>query len=121
MQKTHLSRAGLLCLFLLCYFLLPAQTSVIKGIIRDEKGQPIPNVSVVVRSTSVGTTTDSQGSFSINAKHGDILDISSVGFKNQTFTVGKSTQIEIQLESNVSSLSDVVVIGYGTSRKKDLT
>lgn len=121
MKKTLLSRAGILCLLLLCYSFLSAQTHTIKGNIKDEKGDPVPNASVVVRRSSVGTTTDGQGNFSITAKQGDVLDISSVGFKSRSFTIGKSTQIEISMESDVSSLSDVVVIGYGTSRKKDLT
>ncbi|MGN6436014.1 MAG: SusC/RagA family TonB-linked outer membrane protein, partial [Agriterribacter sp.] len=121
MQRTLVSRAGMLCLFLLCRSLLFAQTKTLQGVVKDEKDNPVPNVSIVVRATSVGTTTDSHGNFSITAKQGDVLDISSVGFKNQSITVGKSAQISITLESDVSSLSDVVVIGYGTSRKKDLT
>jgi TonB-linked SusC/RagA family outer membrane protein len=97
---------------------LPAE---IKGVIKDEKGSPLAGVSVVVKGTQRGTSTGTDGSFSIEAKAGEVLEFSIVGYKKTSVTVGKTTSINLQMEVEVVAGNEVVVIGYGTQKKSDLT
>lgn len=116
--------AKVLCLFLLCFGLTQnafSQTKTITGTITDDKGSPLANASVIVKGSTVGTTSDENGKFSINAKKGDALEVSEVGYKTTSVVVRDATDIPITLQSDASSLTDVVVIGYGTAKKKDLT
>ncbi|WP_245729164.1 SusC/RagA family TonB-linked outer membrane protein [Niabella drilacis] len=96
-----------------------SQTKTIAGTVTDDQGKPIPNVSVVLKGSSSGAATDAEGKFLIAAKAGDELEFSSVGFK--TLSVKASADMSVQMVSDVANLTDVVVIGYGTARKKDLT
>lgn len=98
-----------------------SQTKTVTGTVTDDKGNPLPNVSVVLKGATLGTATDAEGKFSIAAKTGDELEFSSVGFKTTTVRANAATVMSVQLTADVSSLTDVVVIGYGTARKKDLT
>ncbi|WP_300604464.1 TonB-dependent receptor [Niabella sp.] len=97
------------------------QTKTAIGTVTDDKGSPLPNVSVVLKGATSGTATDAEGKFSIAAKNGDELEFSSVGFKTTTRKVNLTAPMSVQLVADVASLTDVVVIGYGTTRKKDLT
>ncbi|WP_236059886.1 SusC/RagA family TonB-linked outer membrane protein [Chitinophaga rhizophila] len=95
---------------------------VITGIVTDEKGQPLPGVSVVVKSSRVGTMTNDKGVFSLEAKNeADTLQISYIGYRTQEVVVNGRSQLNIQLALSENSLADVVVIGYGSVRKGDLT
>jgi TonB-linked SusC/RagA family outer membrane protein len=96
---------------------------VIHGRVVNQKGEPLQNVSVLIAGTKIGTTTDNDGRFSLTApdNRNIALEISSVGFKTQRLKIEKQTQVNITLEEDVAGLSDVVVIGYGTARKRDLT
>lgn len=94
----------------------------IRGKVSNSKGEAIQNASVVIGGTKVGTTTDNEGRFSITVPNNNAeLVFSSVGFKNKTVKVGKQTEINVSLEEDISGLNDVVVIGYGTAKKKDVT
>ncbi|MFT3750141.1 MAG: TonB-dependent receptor [Agriterribacter sp.] len=112
-------------MFLLLFFGMGlnvfSQTKTITGTIIDEKNNPVPNVSIIIRGGSSGTTSDANGKFSIQAKEGDVLEFSSVGFKSATSRVGTQNEIVISIQSDAASLTDVVIIGYGSARKKDLT
>ncbi|MCF3111072.1 TonB-dependent receptor [Niabella sp. CC-SYL272] len=111
-------------LMLLCpCFMLHSfgQTKTVVGTVTDDKGSPLPNVSIVLKGATSGTATDAEGKFSIAAKAGDELEFSSVGFKTVTLKANVNAPMAVQLAADVSSLTDVVVIGYGTARKKDLT
>jgi TonB-linked SusC/RagA family outer membrane protein len=96
---------------------------VIHGRVVNQQGEPLQNVSVLIAGTKIGTTSDRDGRFSLTAPDNKnvVLEISSVGFKTQRLKVDKQTQVNITLEEDVAGLSDVVVVGYGTTRKKDLT
>lgn len=83
--------------------------------------QPLTDVTVLIKGTSVYTSTDSTGTFVITAKTGDVLVISRVGYLQKEITVGKSSNIELKLDENGLDLKDVVVIGYGKTRRKDVT
>lgn len=111
---------------LLCVVLavtqLAAQTRTIKGKVIDSKSNPIANASVVVKGSTTGTTTNADGDFTINVPAtAKALVISSLNFKSQELTLGTRTSFSVSLESAVSDLQEVVVVGYGTSKKVDIT
>ena len=94
----------------------------IKGIVTDEKGEKLPGVSVIVKGTTRGTTTASNGDFSISIPDNKAtLVFSFVGFLNQEILVGNRTQINVVLLQDSKSLEEVVVVGYGTVKKSDIT
>jgi TonB-linked SusC/RagA family outer membrane protein len=94
----------------------------IKGTVSDQGGNPVPNASVLNRTRKKGTQTDAAGAFTIAASEKDVLEISSVGYVTQTYRVtGRSADLTFTLSPQVSDLNAVVMIGYGSSQKKDLT
>lgn len=94
----------------------------ITGKVIDEKGEPIPNASVMVKGSNTGTVTKSDGTYSItvpaNAKH---IVISSVDMNTEEISIGTQTTINTTLRASDKSLQEVVVVGYGTQRKSDIT
>ena len=92
----------------------------IKGIVSDKSG-PIPGVSVTVKKSKTGTTTDNNGAFIIRAEKGEVLVFSMIGYSPQEIIVGTQTNINITLEQAANSLNDVVVVGYGQQKKINLT
>jgi len=95
--------------------------ATVKGVVTDENGKPAQGVSVTVKNTPRGTTTDATGHFSIQASSNDVLVISHVGHADQELLVGKKTDFNIQLQTVEKAMSEVVVVGYGTQKKKDVT
>ncbi|WP_229216997.1 SusC/RagA family TonB-linked outer membrane protein [Dyadobacter luteus] len=96
--------------------------TIIVGSINDEKDQPVPGASVVLKGSMKGTTTDSEGKFSLSIpKSGSILVVSFLGYKRQEIEVGSKTTFQIKLELSTDELQEVVVVGYGTQRKQTLT
>ena len=92
-----------------------------KGVVEDESGEPLIGATVMVKGTSTGGATDIDGNFAINVKNGDVLVFSYIGYTSQEVKVTGQNNITIKLSENSAVLEDVVVIGYGTARKKDLT
>ena len=102
--------------------LLWAQNKQISGTVTDEKGTPLPGVSVQIKSTTRGVATDFDGKYSIEASQGNVLLFSSMGYASQEKTVGgKSSVINVQLKEDTQELGEVVVVGYGTQKKENLT
>jgi hypothetical protein len=95
--------------------------TVITGTVSNQNGQPVPGASIAVQGTTTGTVTDSAGYFRIDVPGNAVLVISSVGFQQQTVPVANQTSLQVTLIENVTGLNDVVVVGYTTQRKKDLT
>ncbi|QEC43639.1 SusC/RagA family TonB-linked outer membrane protein [Pseudobacter ginsenosidimutans] len=93
----------------------------IQGTVTDEKGMPLTGVSVQIKGTKKGVTTDAKGSFAIDADPGAVLVISFVGYEAQEIAVNKQTNLQVKLQSSSSELEQLVVIGYGTVRKRDVT
>ncbi|MDP2527067.1 SusC/RagA family TonB-linked outer membrane protein [Maribacter dokdonensis] len=91
----------------------------VSGNVSDEEG-PLPGASVIVKGTTRGTTTDFDGNFTIEANASDALQVSYIGYEPQSITVGSQTQLNIILIAG-NKLDEVVVIGYGTTKKSDLT
>lgn len=98
-----------------------AQSNEVIGKVTDETGFPLPGVSILKVGSSTGTVTDIDGSFSIKADTGERLQFSYLGFKSQTLTVENSTELTVVLREDVSNLDEVVVIGYGSASKRELT
>jgi TonB-linked SusC/RagA family outer membrane protein len=98
-----------------------AQTKVVKGTIKDASGLPVPGVNVLIKGSQNGVSTDLDGSYSISAAPGNVLTYSFIGFKKQEITVGNATTYDVVLKEDDNSLEEVVVVGYGTKKKKDLT
>ncbi|MFT4072660.1 MAG: TonB-dependent receptor [Dysgonamonadaceae bacterium] len=92
----------------------------VKGKVTDEQKEPLIGVSVFVKGTTNGTTTDLDGNFTLQANAGDQLILTYVGMKDQTVTATNSP-LNVMLESNQRVLTETVVIGYGTAKKADLT
>ena len=92
------------------------------GNVKDLKGLPIPGVSVFIKGTSTGITTDSDGKFSLNIpSDAKILVFSFVGMKTQEVAIGNKASFSILMEDVTIGLGEIVAVGYGTQRKKDLT
>ncbi|MEQ8554168.1 MAG: TonB-dependent receptor [Cyclobacteriaceae bacterium] len=93
----------------------------VSGNILDENGEPLPGASIVVKGTTVGTTTDFEGNFQLNVSDSDILTVSFVGYKALEIPVANRTSFNFKMEPDAEQLADVVVVGYGTQRKVNLT
>ena len=94
----------------------------ITGTITDQDGQPLPGASVVEKGTNNGTQSDFDGNFSISvADENAVLVVSYIGFATKEISVNGQTQLTISLDESASDLEEVVVVGYGTQKKSDLT
>ena len=98
-----------------------AQDVTVNGEVTDVNGMPLPGVNVIVQGTSTGASTDFDGLYSINAASNAVLEFSYLGYITQTKTVNGSLQINIVLQEDVSQLDEVVVIGYGTMERANVT
>ena len=94
----------------------------VSGRVSSARGEPLPGVSVSIKGTQTGTTTDAEGKFSITVPDEKaVLVFSYVGYSSQELTVGSRTTIDVTLEEAGRTMDEVVVIGYGTANKRDLT
>lgn len=116
-------RLGFLALVLCTGQAWADQGQVVSGkIISAEDNQPIPGVNILVKGTTSGTVTDTNGKYSINVPSSDaVLVFTSIGFATQEVTVGQQTTVDLTLNLDVTALSEIVVTGYGTQEKRDVT
>ncbi|GAL81122.1 SusC outer membrane protein [Algibacter lectus] len=111
----------------LLFFLLFAPTLIfaqnrVKGTVTEKATSiPLPGVNVVIKGTATGTATDFDGNFQIEAKNGDIFVVTYIGFQSQEITYSGQTTLNIQLNEDAALLNEIVVIGYGSTTKKDAT
>ena len=101
----------------------PAQADEkrITGTIVDNAGVPIIGANVSVKGTTTGTITDVDGNFSLSVPADAVVEISYIGYLTETFKVGNRSHLEVVLREDLQKLDEVVVVGYGTQRKKDVT
>ena len=97
-----------------------AQEKTITGIIYDSNGLILPGVNIIIKQTKINTQSDLEGKFTIKASEGNKIEFTFVGYMPKVITVGKSNDYKISMESD-SQLEEVVVIGYGTQKKKEVT
>jgi TonB-dependent starch-binding outer membrane protein SusC len=135
MRKNPTSFRETLHVFLKTRFFLPvlllhlvvlpvqAQVSRVTGIVKDKSGNPIPSVSVNIKGVTLGTTTNEKGEYALDvpATGSPVLVFSFVGYLDKEEPVRGRTAIDVVMQDNISSLDDVVVIGYGRQKKRDVT
>lgn len=114
-------RSLLFVIMLLVAFAANAQTRTITGIITNEKNEPVEAATIQVKGKTTGVISNETGYYAISANNNDVLQFISVGYITQERPVGNLSEINVQLSATETSLSDVVVIGYGTQRKSDVT
>jgi TonB-linked SusC/RagA family outer membrane protein len=95
--------------------------TIITGTVKDEKGYPLAGAGISLKGTKKGTITKTDGSFSIDANVGDVLEFSFIGYNNKEITVGSSDHLSVVLQIAEKAENDVVVVGYGTQKKVNLT
>ncbi|MBR1409619.1 MAG: SusC/RagA family TonB-linked outer membrane protein [Prevotella sp.] len=111
-----------MALFLLCLFPMGALAqSIVKGTVHDETGEPVIGATIKVQGTNAGAITDFNGNFQIQAASDATLNVSYVGYASQSVKVAGKNNITIVLKEDNTTLNDVVVIGYGTMKKKLVT
>ncbi len=93
----------------------------VTGTVTDENDQGIPGANIVVQGTTNGTQSDFDGNYTISVPSGAVLVFSYLGYATQTITVGNQTTVNVKLQPDQEQLDEVIVIGYGTARKSDLT
>lgn len=98
-----------------------AQSRQITGTVTETNGSPIPGASVGVKGTSIGVVTDVTGSFKLVVPATGTLSVTIIGYASQEMTLGSGSVYNFKLASSTSALNEVVVIGYGTAKRKDLT
>jgi TonB-linked SusC/RagA family outer membrane protein len=121
-QLQLFSRNCLIMVFVsILNFVAFAQESQISGKISDSAGDGLPGASILIKGTNKGTTTDANGNFKLASPANATLLISSIGYLNQEVNVGGKSVINLSLETDTKALDEVVVVGYGTQKKSQMT
>ena len=121
-RSVSATKLGAIACLLAISTLTYGQTRTVSGTVIDNTtNEPVPGATVVIKGSTVGTVTDINGSYSIQASASDVLVFSFVGFQTQEATVGSRSVVDVGLDLDLTSLEEVVVIGYGTQTKKDVT
>lgn len=100
---------------------VPQQQRTVTGTVVDATGEPVIGANITVKGTTVGTVSDMDGKYSIQASPGSVLQVSYIGYLTQEIAVGNKSVINIRLVENQQALDEVVVVGYGTQKKVNLT
>jgi TonB-linked SusC/RagA family outer membrane protein len=119
-QSVKLTIASAVVMLLLCTPDLFAQTRTVSGTVKSE-GEALPGVTVTEKGTSNGTVTDSDGKFTISVSGSATLVFTFVGMTPQEVAVGSQTNLAVEMVADISQLEEVVIVGYGTAKKADLT
>src|SRR5690606_8495181 len=92
------------------------------GVVSDDAGNPLPGVNILVKGTLTGTTSDTNGRYSISVPSGDaVLVFSFIGYTTQEIPVGNQSAIDVTMVADVQTLGEITVVGYGTQRKETVT
>ncbi len=95
--------------------------NIINGMVKDEKGNALAGVSVIVKGTNKGTSTKGDGSFTIDANAGNVLEFTIVGYQKMSLTVGQSNNLNVAMKIEAAIGNEIVVIGFGSAKKKTIT
>jgi hypothetical protein len=94
----------------------------VRGHVQDELGKPIPGATILLKGTSIGAAADADGAYTLEAPDATgTLVVSAVGFTAQEVVIGSRTTVDVTLKTDVKSLNEVVVVGYGTQRRAEVT
>ncbi len=118
-NKLKILMGVILCV--LAYTSSYAQGKTITGVVTDASNLPVPGVNVIVKETKKGVTTDMDGKYSVSASSGETLVFTFIGFQTKEIKITGASSYNVALESENAALQEVVVVGYGTKKKKDLT
>jgi len=112
----------LIHLLLIFPIILFAQSKAITGTVTDENNMPLPGASILVKGLNIGSYTDFDGNFSLNVPEtGEVLVVSYLGYMTKELVISKNLTFNIQLDIDTNTLDEIVVVGYGTQRKSDIT
>ena len=120
-MKSQKKSGLILLLFLLLSLPAAAQSGALRGKVTDASGEPVPGAGILIKGTTQGVSTDLDGNFSLSAEPGTVLVISSLGYNEVEVVVGPSRTLNITLEEENTMLNELVVVGYGTQKKANLT
>lgn len=120
-KRLFKARGMLTLIFILMSMFASAQTKDITGTVIDANGETVIGASVTIKGTTAGTITDLDGKFSIKAAPENVIVIKFIGFLEQSLKVGNNTHFNVTLEEDNKMLEEVVVVGYGTQKKSDVT
>ena len=120
-MKLKCLRLSLLAVLTLVASVTFAQTKKITGKVLDEESKPLSGVSVTIKGKQTGTQTNANGEYSIDAAEGDVLIFSFTGLSTREVRVGTTSIIDITLDAKVGQMEEVVVTGYGTQKRKEVT
>ena len=127
MKLNHLNKAfrltSLLFVLLFSGYSLWGQSATIRGNVKDSRGDDLPGVNVIIKGTTLGTATNFDGDYQIQVENAAqaILIFRFIGYEEQEITVGAQRTINVILEESLTTLSEFVVIGYGSVQRRDLT
>ncbi|MFN8341443.1 MAG: TonB-dependent receptor [Cyclobacteriaceae bacterium] len=124
MKKVYKSvkQASLLLVLLFSSFAVLAQDRSVSGTVKDEQGSPMPGVNVVVKGTSTGTATDASGQYRLPVSSAnDVLVVSFIGYSTVEVAVGSQSVVDVSMQPDTRTLSELVVTGYATQDKRDIT
>jgi len=119
LRLTHV--ALMVCMLMLPALTFAQATNTIKGTVSDEKGAPLPGVSIKVKGTNYGTVTDVAGKFTVSADKGATLVFSFISYTTKEVVIQDQKTVNISLTPSSANLEEVVVVGYGTQKKVSLT
>lgn len=120
----QISLYGFFVLLMMACLIHPAwsqDSQVIKGQVKTTDGETLPGVTLVIKGTTNGTTTDMDGNFTLKASKGEVLVCSFIGFQTSEITLGSETFLNLTMELDLKQLDEVVVVGYGTQKKSHVT
>ncbi len=100
---------------------LLVQQQTVTGVVKDQNGETLPGVNVLIKGTSKGTATDFNGTYQIQVNNGDIMVFSYVGFVSQEIVYNGQSSVDVTLLGDATQLEEVVIIGYGSATKKEIT
>ena len=122
MKKNKLLQVAFIMLPMLLLSLWSfGQSFKVQGTVTEESGTPMPGVTIVVKGTTVGVVSDMDGKYQIEANAKSTLAFSFIGYKTQEFLVGNKKEISVKLLPENLQVDEVVVVGYGTSKKSDIS
>lgn len=116
-----LSKSNYLLLFLFYSLVCSSQNPTVSGVIKARSGEPLPGVSVVVKGTTVGVASDFDGNYSISVPEVSTLVFRFIGYKTLEVDVSLKKSINVIMEEDINSLDEIVIVGYGTQKKSDIT
>ena len=97
-----------------------AQSQTVKGVVKDETGEPLPKAVVSIKESKGIVTADEHGAFTIKADRGQLLIISYIGYETRTIEIKDGAEINIVLDPRNTEMGEAIVVGYGTQRRSDI-